>query len=127
MAGYPVHRSANPWHGHRPLRRANIHPSVTIGHSVHNADYELLMAADNSSVARCRIANSVHQMHEASGRILALATPLCFTRSPRTRPGPLVDQMTGWLCRQAASVVDGGQVIRCVARWRAGMLLRCLN
>jgi hypothetical protein len=27
-------------------------------------------------------------MREASGRILALATPLCFTRSPRTRPGP---------------------------------------
>jgi hypothetical protein len=25
MSGYPVHRSANPWHGHRPLRRANIH------------------------------------------------------------------------------------------------------
>lgn len=65
--------------------------------------------ADNSSVVRCRIANSVHQMHEASGRILALATPLCFTRSPRARPGP-VNQMTGWLCRQAASMVDGGQV-----------------
>src|SRR5260370_488391 len=48
-------------------------------------------------------------MHEASGRILALATPLCFTRSPRTRPGR-VDQMAGWLCRQAASMVDGGQV-----------------
>ena len=37
------------------------------------ADYELLTAADNSSVVRCRIANSVHQMHEASGRILAWA------------------------------------------------------
>jgi hypothetical protein len=32
-----------------------------------------LTAADNSSVMRCRIADSVHQMHEASGRILALA------------------------------------------------------
>ena len=39
------------------------------------ADYELLTAAGNSSVMRCRIANSVHQMHEASGRILALAHP----------------------------------------------------
>ena len=37
------------------------------------ADYELLTAADNSSVMRCRIADSVHQMHEASGRILPLA------------------------------------------------------
>jgi hypothetical protein len=37
------------------------------------ADYELLTAADNSSVMRGGIANSVHQMHEASGRILALA------------------------------------------------------
>jgi len=37
--------------------------------------------ADNSSIVRCRIANSVHQMHEASGRILAWATPLCCTRS----------------------------------------------
>ena len=73
------------------------------------ADYELLTAADNSSVVRCRIANSVHQMHEASGRILALATPLCFTRSPGTRPGP-AGQMAGWLCRRAASMVGGGQV-----------------
>ena len=73
------------------------------------ADYELLTAADDLSVVRCRIANSVHQMHEASGRILASATPLCFTRSPRTRPGP-ADQTTGWLCLQAATMVDGGQV-----------------
>ena len=35
MAGYPVHRPANPWHGHRLLRRANIQPSVITGHSVH--------------------------------------------------------------------------------------------
>jgi hypothetical protein len=35
------------------------------------ADYELLTAADNSSVVRCRIASFVYQMHEASGRILA--------------------------------------------------------
>ena len=33
------------------------------------ADYELLTAADNSSVVRYRIANSVHQMREASGRM----------------------------------------------------------
>ena len=38
MAGYPVHRPANPWHGHRLLRRANIQSSATTGHSVHNAD-----------------------------------------------------------------------------------------
>jgi hypothetical protein len=38
MAGYPVHRPANPWHGHRLLRRANIQPSATTGHSVHNAE-----------------------------------------------------------------------------------------
>src|SRR6266478_4597034 len=31
MAGYPVHRPANPWHGHRLLRRANIQPSATTG------------------------------------------------------------------------------------------------
>jgi len=42
MAGYPVHRSANPWRGHRLLRRANIQPSATTGHSVHNAEYLLL-------------------------------------------------------------------------------------
>ena len=34
-------------------------------------------------------ANSVHQMHEAPGRILPWAIPICFTRSPRTRPGPV--------------------------------------
>jgi hypothetical protein len=38
-----------------------------------NAGYGLFTAADNSSVVRCGIANSVHQMHEASGRILVLA------------------------------------------------------
>jgi hypothetical protein len=38
-----------------------------------------------------------------------LATPLCFMRSPRTRPGP-AGQMTGWLRRRAVPVVDGGQV-----------------
>jgi hypothetical protein len=38
MAGYPVHRPANPWHGHRLLRRANVQPSATTGHSVHDAD-----------------------------------------------------------------------------------------
>jgi hypothetical protein len=56
----------------------------------HDADYELLTAADDSSVVRCRIANSVHQAHEAPGRILAWAAPLCFARSPRTRPGPWI-------------------------------------
>jgi hypothetical protein len=38
------------------------------------ANYELLTTADDSPVVRCRIANSVHQTHEASGRILAWAT-----------------------------------------------------
>ena len=85
-----------------------------------------LTAADNSSVARCRIANSVHQMHEASGGVLALATPLCFTRSPGTRPGP-VDQMTGWLCRQAASMVDGGQLNQVRRPVACRYFAACLN
>jgi hypothetical protein len=72
-----------------------------------DADYELLTAVDNSSVVRCGIANSVYQMHEAPGRVLALATPLCFTRSPR--PGP-VDQMTGWL--MPAGRIDSGMAAR---------------
>jgi hypothetical protein len=42
MAGYPVHRPASPWHGHRLLRRANIQPSATTGHPVHNADSKRL-------------------------------------------------------------------------------------
>ena len=41
MAGYPVHLPANPWHGHRMLRRANMQPSATSGHSVRNADFAL--------------------------------------------------------------------------------------
>jgi hypothetical protein len=54
MAGYPVHRPANPWHGHRLLRRANIQPSATTGHSVHNAEYGLLSAAPPAPVTARR-------------------------------------------------------------------------
>jgi hypothetical protein len=54
-----------------------------------SADYELLTAAGHSSVVRCGIADSVHQM-------------------------------TGRLCRRAASMVDGGQVnqVRRPVAWR---------
>ncbi len=48
-------------------------------------------------------------MHEASGRILALAHPALLYEITEDEAGS-VDQMTGWLCRQAASMVDGGLV-----------------
>ena len=54
------------------------------------ADYELLTAAGNSSVMRCRIANSVHQMHEASGRILALARTALFYEITEDEAGPWI-------------------------------------
>jgi hypothetical protein len=66
----PYRRRCTPTHVEvrsRNVSRSGRPPLIAI------ADYELLTAADNSSVMRCRIANSVHQMHEASGRILALA------------------------------------------------------
>jgi len=52
------------------------------------ADYELLTAADNSSVMRLRIANSVHQMHEASGRIRALAHTALLYEITEDEAGP---------------------------------------
>jgi hypothetical protein len=80
MAGYPVHRSANPWHGHRPLRRANIHPSVTIGHSVHNADSGALGVASLPGAWRAlsvRFWTAAYRVHSSQmrARLLRLAFP----------------------------------------------------
>ena len=54
MAGYPVHRPANPWHGLRLLRRANIQPNATTGHSAHNADSVSLATACRWTVRRAQ-------------------------------------------------------------------------
>lgn len=66
------------------ISRQRVYSSISNGALIPAAPAAPPALSALAAPAQHRIANSVRQVHEASGRVLAWAAPLCLARSPRT-------------------------------------------